>query len=231
MSTVFSFRVRHWLEPHNLRKIRCQPQMLFAQVRTAFALPDDDFALYYWPSQTALTGRQKLDSADIPKLDNIGRCNQIIYLHTDSHERADQPRQPRQSPPFDEMPRGARDSPQGVVTPPPVTPPPQFSPMPHAVAKATKRNVPEHLKKKTAHATGWLCYKCNAVLPAEYEIDHYVSLDDGGDNGEGNLFALCLQCHASKTSQEFHQWKRAHGRQSHEQTSGAGGGGSDPHGR
>ena len=228
LSTVFTYRVRLWLEPQSIRKIRCKPDCLFTQVRAAFELPDDDFALYYWAPKATLPAREKLDAADLPKLESVGRCNQIIYLHVCPQEGA---AQPRQSPPVGEAPRGARDSPQGVVTPPPVTPPPQFSSMPDGVAIASKRNVPEHVKKRTAHANGWLCYKCNKLLPAEYEIDHYIPLDDGGTNAENNLFALCLQCHASKTSQEFHSWRRAHAPKLSVPESGAEGGGRGRSGR
>jgi hypothetical protein len=67
-------------------------------------------------------------------------------------------------------------------------------------------------RKRIAHAQQWRCAgTCGHLLPPTFEIDHIVSLADGGDNAETNLQSLCPNCHATKTA----DWWIAHSKQKH----------------
>lgn len=76
--------------------------------------------------------------------------------------------------------------------------------MPH------KRNVTPGTKKLVAGRQRYMCaatvngYVCPlAGMPfdeAGYEIDHILSLKDGGTNEPSNLQALCLMCHRVKST-------------------------------
>jgi len=57
-------------------------------------------------------------------------------------------------------------------------------------------------KKYVASQQGWCCGNCNKTLPAWFEVDHTVRLDNGGTNNIDNLVALCRDCHGQKTSLE-----------------------------
>jgi 5-methylcytosine-specific restriction endonuclease McrA len=49
---------------------------------------------------------------------------------------------------------------------------------------------PEHGSHHIVHCTSNL------------ELDHRTPLRDGGDNGDGNLWLLCIDCHRKKTTAE-----------------------------
>jgi hypothetical protein len=66
----------------------------------------------------------------------------------------------------------------------------------------TKRSVSETKKKYVAAQQGWKCGACNKQLPAWFEVDHKISLNNGGSNHIDNLIALCRDCHGKKTSLE-----------------------------
>ena len=66
----------------------------------------------------------------------------------------------------------------------------------------TKRCVSETKKKFIASNQNWKCAHCSIQLPAWFEVDHKVRLDQGGDNHINNLEALCRNCHGKKTSME-----------------------------
>jgi len=68
--------------------------------------------------------------------------------------------------------------------------------------KATKRSVSETKKKYVAAQQGWNCGGCKKQLPAWFEVDHKVRLDNGGSNNVDNLVALCRDCHGKKTAFE-----------------------------
>ena len=61
------------------------------------------------------------------------------------------------------------------------------------------RKVTEQMKKYTASNQKWKCLKCGVLLDATYEVDHRISLEDGGSNDISNLQALCRNCHGKKT--------------------------------
>lgn len=68
--------------------------------------------------------------------------------------------------------------------------------------KTTKRSVSETKKKYVAAEQGWMCGGCKKQLPAWFEVDHKVRLDNGGSNHVDNLVALCRDCHGKKTAFE-----------------------------
>jgi hypothetical protein len=74
--------------------------------------------------------------------------------------------------------------------------------MPNSPAKATKRSVSETKKKFVAAQQGWKCGACKQQLPAWFEVDHKIRLDNGGSNHVDNLVALCRDCHGKKTAFE-----------------------------
>jgi hypothetical protein len=66
----------------------------------------------------------------------------------------------------------------------------------------TKRCVSETKKKYVAAEQGWKCGACKHQLPAWFEVDHKIRLDNGGSNHVDNLVALCRDCHGKKTAFE-----------------------------
>jgi hypothetical protein len=66
----------------------------------------------------------------------------------------------------------------------------------------TKRSVSETKKKYVAAQQGWKCGICHKQLPAWFEVDHKIRLDNGGSNHIENLVALCRDCHGKKTALE-----------------------------
>ena len=69
-------------------------------------------------------------------------------------------------------------------------------------SKTTKRSVSETKKKWVASNQNWTCEDCKNKLPAWFEVDHKIRLDQGGSNDIDNLVALCRNCHGKKTSME-----------------------------
>jgi len=69
-------------------------------------------------------------------------------------------------------------------------------------AKATKRSVSETKKKFVAARQNWHCGDCKKQLPAWFEVDHTIRLENGGSNHVDNLIALCRDCHGKKTAIE-----------------------------
>jgi hypothetical protein len=68
--------------------------------------------------------------------------------------------------------------------------------------KKIKRSVSETKKKFVASSQNWLCANCKNQLDYTFEVDHTVSLENGGTNDIHNLKALCPTCHRKKTSWE-----------------------------
>lgn len=65
-----------------------------------------------------------------------------------------------------------------------------------------KRSVSETKKKYVAAHQGWKCGICHKQLPAWFEVDHKIRLENGGSNHVDNLIALCRDCHGKKTALE-----------------------------
>jgi 5-methylcytosine-specific restriction endonuclease McrA len=68
--------------------------------------------------------------------------------------------------------------------------------------KSTKRSVSETKKKFVASKQNWCCGDCKKQLPAWFEVDHTIRLENGGSNHIDNLVALCRDCHGKKTALE-----------------------------
>jgi 5-methylcytosine-specific restriction endonuclease McrA len=68
--------------------------------------------------------------------------------------------------------------------------------------KGTKRCVSETKKKFVASQQSWTCGHCQIQLPAWFEVDHKIRLENGGSNHVDNLVALCRDCHGKKTAME-----------------------------
>ena len=71
-----------------------------------------------------------------------------------------------------------------------------------STGKNVKRSVSENKKKYVAAQQGWNCGGCKKQLPAWFEVDHKIRLDNGGSNNVDNLVALCRDCHGKKTAFE-----------------------------
>ena len=69
-------------------------------------------------------------------------------------------------------------------------------------SRTHKRSVSETKKKFVASNQNWCCGDCKIKLPAWFEVDHKIRLDQGGSNDINNLVALCRNCHGKKTSLE-----------------------------
>ena len=69
-------------------------------------------------------------------------------------------------------------------------------------SRTHKRSVSETKKKFVASNQDWCCGDCKSKLPAWFEVDHKIRLDQGGSNDIDNLVALCRNCHGKKTSLE-----------------------------
>ena len=80
--------------------------------------------------------------------------------------------------------------------------PPTQKRMINSGKNATKRSVSETKKKYVASSQNWKCGKCGCQLPAWFEVDHKIRLDQGGDNHVDNLVALCRSCHGQRTTME-----------------------------
>ena len=68
--------------------------------------------------------------------------------------------------------------------------------------KGSKRSVSETKKKFVASQQSWTCGHCKKQLPAWFEVDHKIRLENGGSNHVDNLVALCRDCHGRKTAME-----------------------------
>jgi len=71
-----------------------------------------------------------------------------------------------------------------------------------STSSTSKRCVSETKKKYVAARQGWKCGKCQKQLPAWFEIDHTIRLENNGTNDVDNLVAMCRDCHGEKTSLE-----------------------------
>lgn len=81
-------------------------------------------------------------------------------------------------------------------------PGPGYYGAPAGTSKTVKRSVSETKKKYVAAQQGWNCGGCKRQLPAWFEVDHKIRLDNGGSNSVDNLVALCRDCHGKKTAFE-----------------------------
>lgn len=58
-------------------------------------------------------------------------------------------------------------------------------------------------RKRIRERDGYTCQynKCGRVIN-KGEVDHIISLEDGGNNDDENLQLLCLECHLKKTAKD-----------------------------
>lgn len=71
-----------------------------------------------------------------------------------------------------------------------------------------KRCVNSMTKKIVAASQQWKCGKCQIILPASFQVDHYIPLHLNGSNEITNLMALCGACHTEKSYLEMANWFR-----------------------
>lgn len=68
------------------------------------------------------------------------------------------------------------------------------------VKKIPKRAVSRTLRTEIAYRQKYACANCGLFpIPPDYQIDHIVELQDGGQDIASNLAALCVPCHSAKT--------------------------------
>lgn len=51
------------------------------------------------------------------------------------------------------------------------------------------------------------CVGCRRVVayPHGFQLDHVVALVNGGEDSDGNLQVLCIECHEAKTRDDLRQ--------------------------
>lgn len=63
-----------------------------------------------------------------------------------------------------------------------------------------KRVLSRSLRIEIAYRQRYTCNKCRQFpIPPNFEVDHIIELQDGGEDVASNLQALCPGCHADKT--------------------------------
>ena len=68
---------------------------------------------------------------------------------------------------------------------------------------ATRRKrVTPFVAKKVGALHKWRCAACGELLTEDFEVDHHISLQNGGSNDLGNLKPLHKRCHLLKSSLE-----------------------------
>ena len=71
----------------------------------------------------------------------------------------------------------------------------------HGVPVKRKRITP-FMAKKVAAMHQWRCASCSELLTEDFEVDHHISLQNGGTNDISNLRPLHKRCHLLKNSFE-----------------------------
>ena len=68
---------------------------------------------------------------------------------------------------------------------------------------ATKRKrVTPFVAKKVGALHKWRCAACGELLTEDFEVDHHISLQNGGSNDIANLRPMHKRCHLFKSSLE-----------------------------
>lgn len=80
---------------------------------------------------------------------------------------------------------------------------PELNQFKHELSKFTKmipkRVLSRSIRVELAYRQKYRCNKCDILLPPDFEIDHIVALEDGGQDIAANLQCLCNPCHKEKT--------------------------------
>ena len=63
----------------------------------------------------------------------------------------------------------------------------------------------ESIKKQIASNQKWTCSACNSLLLSTFQIDHTIPLWNNGPDCKENATAMCVECHAQKTQNEWIQ--------------------------
>lgn len=71
-------------------------------------------------------------------------------------------------------------------------------------AIARGNNAAAKMRRAVRKSMGADCASClRFFLPSQLDIDHVLPLAKGGEDVEGNVQALCKQCHKTKTAIDF----------------------------
>lgn len=66
--------------------------------------------------------------------------------------------------------------------------------------KIPKRALSRSMRVEIAYRQNYACRRCKLFpIPPNFEVDHIIELQDGGQDIASNLQALCPQCHREKT--------------------------------
>jgi len=67
-----------------------------------------------------------------------------------------------------------------------------------------KRSFVTHITKaQIAASQKWCCRICTTLFTGIYHMDHTIPLSFGGEDNRENVTALCVQCHAEKSQNEW----------------------------
>lgn len=74
--------------------------------------------------------------------------------------------------------------------------------------RTPRLNLTVPIRSAAYKRTGGHCFYCDASLdPFNFEVDHKVSLANGGSNDEENLVACCPRCNRSKGAKNADSFK------------------------
>lgn len=80
---------------------------------------------------------------------------------------------------------------------------PKINSLKHDLAKFTKkipkRKLSRSMRIELAYRQEYKCRMCSILLPPDFEVDHILALEDGGEDIASNLQCLCVPCHKTKT--------------------------------
>ena len=69
-------------------------------------------------------------------------------------------------------------------------------------ARVKRKRVTPFIAKKVGALYAWRCAACGELLTEDFEVDHRISLQNGGSNDIQNLRPLHKRCHLLKNSLE-----------------------------
>lgn len=73
----------------------------------------------------------------------------------------------------------------------------------HSETRRVSGSARVGLKRRIFVRDDGRCCMCGCIVDLhDSELDHRVALQFGGDNTEGNLWTLCVPCHAGKSARE-----------------------------
>jgi len=69
--------------------------------------------------------------------------------------------------------------------------------------KPKRSFVTQITKAQIAASQKWCCRICTTLFTGIYHMDHTIPLSFGGEDNRENVTALCVQCHAEKSQNEW----------------------------